>query len=353
MKPIRMYFAGGSQGGHEAFTVVQRWPRDYDGVISFFPVFNFVPVQVAGVLIGQALYSTPGAWLSPSKVRHLTDKVYEACDSLDGLQDGVISNVGACDAHFRLEDLRCPGGVDTGDACLSDPQLAMVRKITSPVSLGVTVASGSSLPKWPLLEGGRAEGFLSIFGELPHTSRPPVGGTSSFVYVMGDQFVRYMVLGEPSYDSMNFDPVRNAERLQKLSAMLDTVDPDISAFERRNGKLIILHGTVDMAVSRYSTIAYVERMKSLFGEDRLHRFVRFYVAPGYGHGDGPFQIGWDALSTLNLWADQGITPLPQTVVDTAKATAGRRMPLCEFPSFPRYDGKSDVKLSSSYSCAFQ
>ena len=32
--PLRMYFQGNSQGGHEGLIVVQRWPQDYDGVIA-------------------------------------------------------------------------------------------------------------------------------------------------------------------------------------------------------------------------------------------------------------------------------------------------------------------------------
>ncbi|MGV7243919.1 tannase/feruloyl esterase family alpha/beta hydrolase [Caballeronia sp. M23-90] len=41
-----------------------------------------------------------------------------ACDSLDGAADGIISNLGAC--TFVPSSLRCPGGADTGDNCLSD-----------------------------------------------------------------------------------------------------------------------------------------------------------------------------------------------------------------------------------------
>lgn len=62
--PRRMYFQGNSQGGHEGFEVVQRYPADYDGVIAIHPVYDFAALQLDGVLLGQALYNKPGAWVS-------------------------------------------------------------------------------------------------------------------------------------------------------------------------------------------------------------------------------------------------------------------------------------------------
>ena len=61
---------------------------DYDGVIAIHPVYDFVALQVDGVLLGQAIYNRTGAWLSPAQAVLVSTKVLESCDALDGLKMG-------------------------------------------------------------------------------------------------------------------------------------------------------------------------------------------------------------------------------------------------------------------------
>jgi len=42
--PVHSYFLGGSEGGREALTAIQRYPEDYDGVISVFPTLALTAV---------------------------------------------------------------------------------------------------------------------------------------------------------------------------------------------------------------------------------------------------------------------------------------------------------------------
>jgi feruloyl esterase len=350
-KPARTYFQGNSQGGHEGFIVVQRWPQDYDGVVAIHPVYDFVALQTDGVLVGQAVYNPPGAWLSPDKVALVSQKVLAACDGLDGLKDGLIGNVRACDAAFNPKSLRCADGGDAGPDCLSDAQIKTLMTLGAPMPLGATLAGGvDRFGQWPVLEGASMSARFNPFGKTDAKPRPP-GPTDSFLHMMGDQMVRYMILHDVSYDTLTFKPAEHAAALQALSRMIDASDPDISAFQKRGGKLLLMHGTVDMAVTPYNTIAYYEKLKARFGEAGLRQFVRFYVAPGFGHGDGSFQVGWDSLGALDAWVDRGVAPGPQIAIDTAKATAGRSRPLCEYPTYPKYAGAGDPNAASSFTCA--
>jgi hypothetical protein len=63
--PRRVYFYGGSEGGREGLTMAQRFPADFDGIVSVVPVINWVGLQAAGTRNGIALMG-PG-WLSPAK----------------------------------------------------------------------------------------------------------------------------------------------------------------------------------------------------------------------------------------------------------------------------------------------
>jgi hypothetical protein len=68
------------------------------------------------------------------------------------------------------------------------------------------------------------------------------------------------------------------------------------------------------------------------------------------HGFGPFVAGWDSLSALRSWVEDGAAPGPQTVVDTNAATVGRTRPLCEYPTWPQYLG-GDPNAAASFTCA--
>jgi feruloyl esterase len=349
--PRRLYFQGNSQGGHEALTVVQRYPADYDGAVAVHPVYDLTGLHLDGVLLGQALYGTPGAWVPPDKLALVSAAVLQRCDALDGLRDGIIGNVDACRRAFRLQALRCATGGDDGAGCLSDAQLASFRRFAAPMPLGVTLAGGiDTFPGWPILEGGSMAGALfTPFGASPQRPTPGAAG-AAFAWMMGDQTVRYLLLRDPRADSLQFDPRQHLAALQGLSQQLDASSPDLSAFRERGGKLLLMHGTVDMAVPPRNTIRYYEQLQARYGS-KLRQFVRLYIAPGFGHGDGSFVVGWDSLGALDAWADRGVAPGPQLVTDTNQATAGRTRPLCEYPRYPRYRGTGDPNRETSFRCA--
>jgi feruloyl esterase len=358
--PRRMYFEGNSQGGHEGFNVVQRWPRDYDGVVSIHPVYNITALQLDGVHIGQTLYGSPGAWISPAKTKLIYDSVMKACDSLDGAADGVIANVKGCRSAFKLDALRCAAGKDAGDACLSDAQIRTVRTIGSRYEIGFELENGiSSFAAWPVIEGGSALQIFN-FGAKPNASNPPAPpafgpaasapANDAFAYVMGDAMVRHMALRDPNVDTLKFDPTQHQQRLKMVSKILDASSVALEPFRDRGGKLLLLHGTADMAVPPQNTIDYYERLVARFGAEKLKDFVRFYVVPGFGHGDGPFQASWDWLTALDTWVEKGQPPANLLTVDTAMPTAGRSRPLCEYPAWPKYKGTGDVNAASSFAC---
>src|SRR6204780_2674530 len=140
-RPIRFYFIGGSQGGHEALDAAARYPQDYDGVVAHYPAYNVTMLHFGSLNLGKALYADGGAgWLNPMKTKLIGDAVYAKCDALDGAKDGIISNVAGCNAAFDVSALRCANGTDTGDTCLSDPQIKAVQTINSSYKPGITIA---------------------------------------------------------------------------------------------------------------------------------------------------------------------------------------------------------------------
>jgi pimeloyl-ACP methyl ester carboxylesterase len=348
-KPSRVYFFGNSQGGHEGFLVIQRWPRDYDGVVAIHPVYDFTPLQIDGNALAKALYSPDGGWLNPAKLKMLQDSVMKACDALDGAEDGVISNVAGCQATFQLSSLRCPDGKDAGDDCLSDAQIKAVDAIHTRVSFGFALQAGvSSFAPWPILEGADWTGLFG-FGERPKPSNPPTPMKDFGLAVLSDPAVRFMTTRDASVDPLQFDPMKYRERLQEISKLIDASDDDISAFKARGGKLLLMHGTVDSAVPPQNTVDYYQRLLARFGQGPLDDFVRFYLAPGFGHGTGQFIVGWDAFGALERWVEKGEAPGRQAIVDTKEGHRQRSRPLCAYPTWPRYSG-GDIDAAASFTC---
>ena len=171
-----------------------------------------------------------------------------------------------------------------------------------------------------------------------------------FLFSMADQLVRYMAVRDPAYHTLSFDPASHADELKRVSNLVDASDANLDAFRARGGKLILLHGTVDMAIAPENTVDYANRLLKRYGKDRLREFTRFYMVPGFGHGDGPFQMRWDGLTALDRWVDGGAEPVNQIATDSAQATAGRTRPLCEYPTWPRYLGKGDANTAASFLC---
>ncbi|GHE88985.1 feruloyl esterase [Amycolatopsis deserti] len=347
-KPAEVYFAGGSTGGREALVVAQRWPEAFDGVISAYPAWNnLAEVLYLGYLT--QILARPGAFPGPAKQTLLYTSVVDACDGLDGVEDGVVSNPGGC--RFDPHALRCPGGADTGVTCLSDPQIAAVIAMSSPFEWPYRVASGETrYPGFPFLSGADMRTPFLGFGTTAPADPMPV--TSGYGMQYWDQWVKYFLTRDPGHNALAVDPRDPGEwldRISRLSTIQDRNDVDLRRFAASGGKLILLHGAADELVSDRSTSDYYQRVRDELGPRSTERFLRYYLVPGANHanaGAPAFAAGWDSLSALERWVEKGQSPEDQVVTDTRHH---RTRPLCEYPEWPRYRA-GDPDRASSFVC---
>jgi feruloyl esterase len=351
MAPRHSYFIGGSQGGHEALIAAQKYPADFDGVVSLYPAYNVTLLHLAANHFAKALYKTKESWINPNKVKTLVAAVYSACDGLDALEDGIIGDVAGCNRVFTIDTvrarLRCADGSDTGDSCLSDAQLAAVDAINSPFSLPFPVAGGlTTFPKWPILDG--ATFLANTLGNSPTPSFPPAQG-DAFQYRPSDATIRYIITRNLTLNTLTFDTNQWAARIVEVSTILDANSVDLTQFMSKGGKLILMVGAIDDSITPYNTLDYYNRLVTRFGQTTLDSFVRFYHIPGFGHGNGVFNAKFDALGALDAWVDRGKAPGTLTAVDANKGS-NRSRPLCVYPAWPRYDGSGDVNTAANFSC---
>lgn len=344
--PLRTYISGGSGGGREALYAADRWPQLYDGVIAFYPVWSAAGLIASDVRTTQAIIK-PGAWSNPAKQKLVSDSTVAACDALDGAVDGVVSNVRSC--TFDLATLRCPGGSDTGDTCLSDAQLValndgFITRKTFPYPL----ANGIDVDLPYLLNAGTTPSMGSVSATTP-TSDPSLWPAS---YGLLDSWVRYFVLRDPNTNPLQFSLTGNGyvqQRMKYISSRMD-VNPDLSAFAAKGGKVIIAHGTTDALISPEWSDEFYRRAVVAMGPAPVANSLRYYRIPGLAHGSGAFFASVDTLSALEKWVEEGVAPSNLIVKDMFAPAPGRARPLCESPTWPTYNGSGDLNVASSYTC---
>jgi feruloyl esterase len=375
-RPRRSYFVGGSSGGREALWVVQNTPKDFDGAVSMYPAWNAASLDLQFGRITRAL-ARSGAYPNPKKQLAWVNAVIAACDQLDGLADGLVSNVAAC--HFDPRTVRCPGGADTGDTCLSDAQIAAVRAYGTPISFPYRTGSGeTSYPGFNVFVGADLTGPLDLNSQQPTSALMTSDQAAAaacvrsateacpyksmpYFSVFWDQWVKYFVTGDSRFDSLTLDPQHPGpyqERVSDLLGLQDVNRTDLSSFQERGGKLLMMHGLADGLVATQATTDYYKRLIEEMGTKSVRSFVRYYTIPGLGHvfgspqsAGGGFFAGWDPLPALEAWVEKGQAPSGLVTTDQNAATKGRTRPVCEWPSWPKYDGAGDPNSASSFTCA--
>ena len=374
--PVKSYFAGGSTGGREALAVVQKYPQDFDGAIVLYPAWNAASLDLQFGRISRAL-AAPGAYPNLAKRKALYDAAIQACDGMDGVADGLISNQAACNASFdpatallNGQPLRCAGGADTGDTCLSDAQITAMKVIDTPITFNYALGSGETrypgFNTWGTDFGRPGTGvqatvnYLGMNTVAPTTPMPapPAAGAGGIPYGVAfwDQWVKYIVTRDPNYDSLSLDPQNPGPwqaRISALTALQDVNQTDLSAFASRGGKILMAHGTSDQLVSTRASQDYWTRVRATMGAARTDGFMRYYEIPGYNHAVSTvYNAAWDSLTALENWVERGTAPTGQVVADTV-GVPGRTRPLCEYPAWPRYGGAGDVNVAASFTCVTQ
>src|SRR5581483_8423617 len=106
--PRLSYWNGCSAGGKQGLMEAQRYPADYDGIVSGSPAANWIGRAAQSIWVAQAVHMSDGAFIAPEKYPAIHRAALAACDELDGVKDGVIENPAAC--KFDPAELLCKDG---------------------------------------------------------------------------------------------------------------------------------------------------------------------------------------------------------------------------------------------------
>ena len=96
--PQRSYWNGCSSGGKQGLKEAQKFPLDYDGIVAGAPANYWTHLMIGDLWPAVVTHKDPAAALSPANLDVLHQAALAACDSLDGVKDGLIDDPARC--HF-------------------------------------------------------------------------------------------------------------------------------------------------------------------------------------------------------------------------------------------------------------
>jgi feruloyl esterase len=281
--------------------------------------------------MGLETLKDPQTRIPKEKYPAIHQQVLAACDALDGLKDGLISDPTAC--HFDPQVMACKAGDDA--SCLTSKQVQSVKTILGPFK---SPTSGQEI------FGTYQPGTELAWGLL-------IGGPDPYETAL-DQF-RYMVFEDPKWDWRTFDVDRDlAKADQKLKGLLTAIDPkSLSAFFARGGKLLTYQGWSDQDISPLASVNFYKSVQSTMGAANASRSMSLFMVPGMGHcggGEGPNTF--DMMPALEQWVEKGQAP---TRVEASHSTNGRidrTRPLCPYPQVAHYKGSGSIDAADSFVC---
>lgn len=340
--PSRSYFEGCSMGGHEAMMESQRFPNDFDGIVARAPAGN-VMVFTQFNRVAKAV-RTAGASLNAAKQTLLANAVLAQCDALDGVTDGIISKPAAC--NYDPTPLRCSGGTDTGDTCLSDAQLATVRAVTTPI----TTSDGAYTHPGYYFGG---ENSPHGWGEYIWAN-PGLG--DSLQGLFSDGFIRSFIARSDTYDTSTWDVNQWLPEFGLVGSMYHAFNPDLSALKAHGAKMIVFNGATDTSVTPKDASRYYDMAVQTMGQANVDGVLETFIAPGMGHcvgGVGPDTV--DLMKALTTWTEGGVAPSAQKLtlskVDAASGAVTMTRPLCKYPAYPRYNGSGSTNDAANFTCS--
>ncbi|MEO6080526.1 MAG: tannase/feruloyl esterase family alpha/beta hydrolase [Steroidobacteraceae bacterium] len=376
--PAYNYFVGGSQGGREGLTVAQRYPKDYNGVLSSVPVTGFSTLMLSPTLV--RIQEKPLAnWVPAERGPMLLAEFMRQCDGLDGSIDAVINNYVDCRAIFNVNDrkgpanpwsaLRCRKGVAAGD-CLSKAQIATLHLIFSDYRPGFALPNGLTrfgmsapttaiaapglevnkmVPAEALLVARRYKGQEGAAADAPNFTRLGTDGVTGFL------------MQDPAGNSLDYNVARHGARHAQVAAWLDSSQSDLKAFAAGGSKVIVAIGTDDTVAPSGEQLNYYQSLLDTMGRKAVDAFARLYVLPQTGHGltgksavvDGKGKAveaqaipsRADRFALLVNWVENGVAPAK--TVEVSGDTGTR--PMCSYPEYPHFKG-GDATKAASYAC---
>jgi pimeloyl-ACP methyl ester carboxylesterase len=298
--PTKSYFVGCSDGGREALMMAQRYPTYFDGIIAGAPAYTMTRLLTGGALRTVELGGN-AAHLSTPQLMLLQSRALQSCG------DGAPYLKDPRQCHVEAADLKCTSGVT--DSCLSEAQIR-----TAQVMYAERRDPASGRPLYGVQPGAEAvkgswDAWLTGTDDQAHAAG--IGFTWNYL--------AYMVMSDPKLDIGKVTDTDLIRGERRYASIMDSDNPDLSAFKAHGGKLIQYHGWNDPAIPPGYSLEYRDRLTAK--TRGTNDFYRLYMVPGMLHcsgGDAPTNVNWQAA--LESWVEKSEAPGELVASDGKGAT---------------------------------
>jgi feruloyl esterase len=332
--PRYSYWVGCSTGGRQGLQEAQRYPEDFDGLVVGAPGLFNTGNSMRRIWIGQTQVGE--GVIRAEQLPVLTKAIYEKCDALDGLKDGLIDDPRACRFDSAKDIPRCAAGA-AGTDCFTSAQIASLAKIYGGVhdSKGNQLFPGElvgSEPMWP-------DNFIA---------------PDKTVLPRAESQMKFAMLEPPPGPSWNFRMFNfdtDPPRLAAAAAALNARNPDLAPLKKRGGKIVQYAGWADQQVNPLPGIEYYETVSKRMGAAETRDFYRLFMVPGMFHcSGGPGCGNADWLAAAMTWVEKGEAPGQIFGAHREAGNTTRTRPLCPYPQVARYKGTGSVDDAANFSC---
>jgi feruloyl esterase len=326
--PRLSYFNGCSTGGRQGLMEAQRFPDDFDAILAGAPANYQIHLHSYDMNVALVEYKDKDHMVPAAKLALLNQKVLAACDAQDGVKDALLNDPRKC--GFDPSSLLCPGA-DAPD-CLTAGQLETIKTVYAPAK----TKSGQ------LIFPGLAKGGETGWTRLSTGSEPMSVSIGSYKYLLYQD--------QPDWDWRAFDLDKDTAAADEKFGYINAVNPDLSAFKKRGGKLLMYHGWSDQLISPENSINYYSSVLARMGQ-KQDDWYRLFLVPGMAHcqgGPGPNQF--NIFGALERWKENGEAPQQISASHVTNNRVDMTRPLCPYPQVAAYKGVGSTNDAANFAC---
>ena len=348
----RTYWTGCSQGGRQGHIIAQTIPQEYDGILAGGSALYWMRFQMAqawsGVVVKDMLRSR-NKNLSAAQIAATTRTAIAACDTKDGVKDGVLGDPRQC--HWSAKEAICGKQDASPTNCLDADQAAAYDAVRN---------------------GPRnSQGELIWFPWEPDTTF-----ATKTDYLLSEGVMRWAVR-DTSFDSnahlyMDKAALKKANdplgityedmatlASQRLSDLTDTDDVTLDEAAASGVKVISWTGTADRNIQSRNSIKYYRDVAENLGlkvdSPKYQEWFRLFLYPGMDHcsgGVGP-QAGdissGPLFQALVNWVEKGEAP-DRIIATNRRSGALTTRPVCPYPQTAIYTGAGSLGEAKNFIC---
>lgn len=339
--PRYSYWSGCSTGGRQGLVAAQKYPKDFDGILAGAPAIYWDKYVVAEQW-PQVVMKEEKNFPSMCEMNAISQLAIAACDGLDKVKDGVISNLPDCkfDPMSQVgSKIQCDGHEIT----ISHSVASVVRQIWN----------GPSSGKQSLWYGLNIGAPLGSLAATKETNGTRIGDP----FFVNAAWIRYFLKQDPDLNLSTIDYRQLSELFleseRKYANIIGSANTDLSELRKSGGKLLVWHGEADQLIFPQGTVRYRHEVEDIMGgTSKVDKFFRLFLAPGVDHcgsGSTPGAIPIDPLGALVSWVEDGRAPDILDAITHPSAAVQFTRKICRYPWVAKYRS-GDVNQATSYTC---